>query len=247
MINIIIPSAGRARRVLTSVDSAILYVPQSELTDYIANNPAVEIISHPDDQYKNLAEKRQGICDKFGNVFMIDDDIISVDRVYTGKEDKQPSKLTPLEIKSLIDATATAAVDAGCYLFGFNNSPNPKHYYAQKPISLTSYINACAFGLHSSQKLYFTHRTTAAESHWINLLNIYAHRKSWCDQRFHFRQKANSTFRCIGGQSEHRTLDTERADTIFLRRMFGQAVTLKKRKADCAAVHQYQREIKNPL
>jgi hypothetical protein len=56
----------------------------------------------------------------------------------------------------LIQRTAAAARAAGCYLFGFNATPNAKHYYPHKPIELTAYINACAFGLHPSDRLYFT-------------------------------------------------------------------------------------------
>jgi hypothetical protein len=65
--------------------------------------------------------------------------------------------------------------------------------------------------------------------------------------RFHFAQAPGSTFFRPGGQTRHRTLQTELADTLFLRRMFGQAVRIKRTRGDASKVHPYQRSIHNPL
>ena len=243
---IVIPSAGRADMVTTAITGQILYVPESEADSYRASNPATAIDTHPDAQFRNLAEKRQAIYERWGSVFMADDDIAFVSRLYR-EGNNRDEHLTPDEIADLIHATADTAARAGCYLYGFNATPNAKHYYPHKPIELTSYINACAFGLHPSPSLYFTNRTTAAESHWINLLNAYAHRKAWVDMRFHFAQQPNSTFFRPGGQAKHRTLESEKADTIFLRRMFGQAIRTKRTRGDAEKIHPYQRTIHNPL
>lgn len=243
-IAIVIPSAGRADAVLTKIAGAILYVPKKEAAAYREHNPDVEIITHG--PLKNLAAKRQAIYEKWGEVFMVDDDIKFVSRLHLPGNNRK-EHLNPEEIRTLVQVTAENARSAWCYLFGFSNHPNAKHYYPHKPISLTSYINASAFGLLRSDKLYFTDRTTAAESHWINLLNAYMHRKSWCDTRYCFAQAPGSTFFRPGGQTQHRTLETELADTLFLRRMFGQAIQIKRTRGDAAAVHPYQRSIVNPL
>lgn len=248
-VNIIIPSAGRPDAVLTKVTGAILYVPESEAAAYRAHNPGTPIETHPDRAHRNLAAKRQDIYTRWGStgpVFMLDDDIAFASRLYLPGNNRQ-HHLSPDEAAELIRVTAANARAAGCYLFGFNATPNAKHYYPHKPIELTTYINACAFGLWPSDRLYFTERTTAAESHWINLLNAHMHRKAWVDMRFHFAQAPNSTFYRPGGQTAHRTLETERADTLFLRRMFGQAVRIKRTRGDAAKAHPYQRTIHNPL
>lgn len=65
-IPIIIPSAGRADAVLTRIDGAILYVPESEAPAYAHHNPGVSIEAHPDAAYRNLAAKRQAILDRWG-------------------------------------------------------------------------------------------------------------------------------------------------------------------------------------
>jgi hypothetical protein len=177
---------------------------------------------------------------------MADDDIAFISRLHLPGNNRE-THLTPAEAHDLIQRTAHQARTADCRLYGFNNTPNAKHYYPHKPISLTSYINASAFGLWPSDKLYFSARTTAAESHWINLLNAAMHRKSWSDMRFAFVQAPNSTFFRPGGQTAHRTLQSELADTLFLRRMFGQAVRAKRVRGDAAKAHPYQRSIHNPL
>ena len=243
-VSIIIPSAGRADAVLTQIAGAILYVPKAEAPAYRQHNPGVKVVTHG--KFANLAAKRQAIYEQWGDVFMADDDIAFVSRLYLPGNNRD-QHLAPDEIHDLIQITAENARAAGCHLFGFSNHPNAKHYYPHKPISLGAYINASAFGLLKSDQLYFTERTIAAESHWINLLNLATHRKSWTDTRFCFAQAPGSTFFRPGGQTANRTLDTELADTLFLRRMFGQAVQIKKTRGDAAAIHPYQRTIINPL
>jgi hypothetical protein len=245
-IPIIIPSAGRADAVLTNVSGAVLYVPESEAAAYAAANPATRIETHPDRAHRNLAAKRQAILDRWPSVFMLDDDIAFVSRLYLPGNNRT-QHLTPDQANDLIQRTAHAARAAGCHLFGFSSSPNAKHYYPHNPLELTAYINASAIGILSGGQLYFTDRTTAAESHWINLLNARLNRKAWRDSRYCFAQAPGSTFFRPGGQTAHRTLATELADTLFLRRMFGQAVQIKRNRGDAATTHPYQRTLRIPL
>lgn len=155
-----------------------------------------------------------------------------------------PAGRTAADVKALEEKTDSAApADEPT----FEKEMASKSDAGLLPIGLTSYINASAFGLLWSDKLYFTSRTTAAESHWINLLNAAMHRKCWTDTRFCFAQAPKSTFFRPGGQTAHRTLQTELEDTLFLRRMFGQAVQIKRVRGDASKVHPYQRTIINPL
>ena len=250
MIPIIIPSRGRAANVITKITGAILYVREEERQEYEETNPGVEVIGHT--PYNNLAHKRQAIYERWPNVFMVDDDIIGVRRMWTDpgemtENNERASWLSPEQIAELIQVTFENSAASGCYLFGFSNKPHPAHYTAHQPIKLTQYINASAFGLRESDKLYFTQRTVAAESFWINLLNAYTHRKSWCDMRFSFLQKKGTTCSAKGGQAAHRTIKTEEQDTQFLVGMFGAAVRSKAVARGAANIHQYQRTIRNPL
>jgi len=243
-IPIIIPSSMRAGAILTQVSGAALLVAENEADTYQAQHPGFTIHTHPN--LPSLASIRQHAYSRWGSLFMLDDDINRVCRLST-EGNNRTNNLTPDEAHELIQATAYNAKQAQCHLYGFSNHPNPKHYYPHKPISLTSYINASAIGLHPSSHLYFSAHTTAAESHWINLLNAAIHRKSWTDLRYCFAQAPNSTFYRPGGQTQRRTSASEKADTLFLRRMFGQAVQIKQNRGDAAQAHPYQRTIVNPL
>lgn len=236
-IKIICPSRKRADTVLTKIDNMVLIVAENELDDYKKYNDC-EIITHPN--LNKLSLIRQYIYEKFGDVFMIDDDIVKVQRLYTTKK----QDLNPNEIYNIIQNAYYIASQINAKIFGFNNDPNPTHYTAQKPFMLSGYINGCSFGILKDKHLYFTEKTTAAESHWINLLNYYYNRFSFIDKRFHFRQKANSTFTLPGGQTGIRTLETEKKDTIFLRKMFGNSVNVKKPKNKTVQLHEYQRILK---
>jgi hypothetical protein len=213
----------------------IICVDENEFEEYKKCLPNFEIIVHP--SLPNLAAIRQFIYNKYENVFMVDDDIVSIQRLYTTKE----SKLTPDEVYSLIQRTATIATDVGASLFGFNNDPSPTHYNQHKPFMMNGYINGCAFGLLKNKKLHFNTKTVACESHWINLLNAYHNRYCFIDKRFHFQQKANSTFTLLGGQTGKRTMSSERADTLLLKKTFGNSIQVKKQQNKTKQLHEYQR------
>ena len=233
-IKVIVPTHKRADILTTNVKNQILCIHESEKDDY--KDLPFEKVYH---DKQNLAQIRNFIYKKFGDVFMIDDDIVSVERLFRTTD----VILTPDEIYNLIQETGYIAKQVGASLFGFSNSQNPKHYKPQKPFVANGYINACAFGLLKDKNLYFNEKTTAVESHWINLLNAYFNRFSFQDTRYTFRQKPNSTFRLKGGQTLKRTLETEKKDTLILRLYFGNSVLLKKGQKDSKKLHKYQRKI----
>jgi len=235
-IKIVCPSSGRAKNVLTNIQGMILLVAKNEKKEYEKYND-IEIQTH--ENLKSLSAIRQFIYDKFIDVFMVDDDIQCVQKLYKTKN----QDLTPVEIFDIINKTYSYAQQIDAFLFGFNNDPNPTHYNQHKPFVLNSYINGCAFGLIKNKNLYFDKKTVACESHWINLLNAYHNRFCFIDKRFHFRQQKNSTFLAPGGQAGKRTLQTEKMDTIFLKKKFGDSVKIKLERNKTKRLHEYQREL----
>lgn len=233
-IKIVVPSHKRSEILTTNIYNQILCIHESEKEDY--KKIECEKIYHKEN---SLAKIRQFIYYKFKTVFMVDDDIISVERLFTDVN----VVLQPAEVYQLIQETAYNAKQLNAKLFGFNNTLNPKHYKPQKPFVANGYINACAFGIHKDDNLYFSPKTVACESHWINLLNAYFNRYSLQDTRFAFRQKSNSTFLLEGGQTLKRTIETEKKDTLFLKMMFGDSVKLKKGQNDSKLHHKYQRKL----
>lgn len=226
-IKVLIPTHKRAGNVptLKVIHPASLVVAESEVDDYRRAHPKADIIAHPD-SIIGLAPKRQWIYERFGNVFMLDDDIQQLMRLYLATMvSTKATRLTPNEAFELVQWCGNTARLAGCFLFGFSKDPNPLLYRPFAPIKLTGMVNGCALGLLEGSKLRFTPETTAVEDFWISGLNAHLHRKAFIDRRFCFVQKG--TFQAAGGQSSHRTLETERRDTLFLRRCFGSAITSK--------------------
>lgn len=241
-IQVVCPSSGRADVVSTKITGMLLYVAENEADAYREHNPDTPIVTHPN--LPSMAAIRQSIYDRWGSVFMVDDDLRRALRTYR-VDTRSELYMDPDETAELIQATGENARAAGCALWGFSITHRSSHYAPHVPIDLTAFVNGCAMGLHPSPYLYFSQRTTAAESDWINLLNAATHRKCWVDMRFSFTARPDTTFVAPGGQTAHRTMDTERADSLFLRRMFGSAVRLKRTSEK--VTHPYQRSIRNPL
>ena len=235
---IVIPSRKRAGKVLTKVSGAILFVDEKEKAEYKKHYPDIEIETHK--SLASLSTIRQEIYSKFGDVFMVDDDISDVLQLYKVSN----KSLDPDQAAKIIQKCYEQAKDLNAFLFGFNNDPVPTHYNQHKPFMFQGYINGCAMGLRKSPHLYFSGKTIACESHWINCLNAYFHRYNFIDKRFCFQQKPGDTFKMLGGQTGKRTLESEKQDTLFLKEMFGDSIQLKKSKNKTKQLHEYQRELK---
>ena len=91
---------------------------------------------------------------------------------------------------------------------------------------MSGLVTGCAIGPLKGSKIKYTPESVAVEDFWVAGINAYYHRNAFIDLRFNFVQE--ETFKRPGGLGNYRTIDTERADTIFLRRMFGDAITMKE-------------------
>ena len=226
-IKIVIPTYRRAGNVTTLkvVSPCILCVAESEEALYRERHPGVEIVAHPDGVV-GLAPKRQWIYDYFGDVFMLDDDISHARRLYLTSGTKKATELTPDETYEIVQWCGNTAHLAGCYLFGFNKVPNPIIYDPLYPIRMSGYVTGCAIGLLYGSRISYNPESIAVEDFWVSGLNAYYHRKAFLDLRFNFVQE--ETFKRAGGLGFYRTIDTERNDTLFLRRTFGEVITVKQ-------------------
>ena len=223
-IDIVIPSMGRAERVLTknAIANAKICVPESQAKLYAEYNPELEIVTHPD-SLKGLTLKRQFIHEKFKNVFMLDDDIDCISRFqYIGN----------------------CARLAGAYLFGISKEVNPLSYNDMKPIELTGVLNG-DIGMLEGSELFFHELAKVSEDYWISAYNAYLYRYCWIDKRF--AAKGKDTFGNTGGCSNIRTKDQEREDTLFLRKMFGEAINIKGDTMLSKRKHEFMRTLKIPF
>lgn len=233
---------GRADRVLTkdAIKNAILCVPESEANDYREHNPGIEILTHPD-SLKGLTLKRQFIIEAFPNTFQIDDDIKSIDRLYV--ESGEPTKLDPDEAYDIVQYIGNCAKLAGCFLFGINKEVNPLAYDEMHPIHLSGILNG-DMGILEGSKLYFHEKAKVSEDYWISAYNAYLYRYCWIDKRFAARGVA--TFGNTGGCANIRTMEQEKEDTMFLRKMFGTAIQLKEDTKLAKRKTEFQRTLKIP-
>lgn len=242
-IKIVIPSMGRADRVITkhAISNAVICVPESEEKEYREYNPELEILTHPD-TLKGLTLKRQFIYEHFPNCFMIDDDIKAINRLYVEKGEEP--HLNPLEAYDVVQYIGNCAKLAGCYLFGLSKEGNPLCYNEMKPIKLTGVLNG-TIGLLEGSGLYFHKDAVVSEDYWICGLNAYKHRKCWIDERFSV--VGTSTFGNPGGCANYRTTEQEMEDTIFLKKMFGDSIKVKEDTKLAKRKHQYQRTLTIPF
>lgn len=241
-VKVVIPSHKRWTSIRTTqvVDNAIICVPDSQGDIYRKCNPADEVVTHPDSVI-GLQAKRNWIYKHFGSVFMIDDDISAVRRIYTDRG--EPIMMEPKEVYDLIQHSADVAKQMGIYLFGFADTPNPVAYNPMKPIQLSGWVNGCAFGLLAGSGLWWDTAITCNCDYWISALNAYKHRMAYLDMRFYFNQV--DTFVARGGQAEHRNIDGEERDFAYLTGVFGSdVITLKKSKNPR---HPFQKTLKLPF
>lgn len=223
--------------------NAIICVPDSQAEAYRTNNPATEVVTHPDSVI-GLARKRDWIIRHFGDVFMLDDDIGSMQRVYT--EPGEVSQVDPATAYDLIQVAADCCRQMGGHLFSFAHVPAPVLYNPMQPISLAGYHTGCAHGVLKGSKLWYSGDIKVNEDYWISCLNAYEHRFSWKDNRFYFAQK--DTFVNAGGLAEFRNVDAEEKDFQLLQRVFGsEVVTLKKSSAKSKLKHPFQKTLKLPF
>jgi len=242
---VVIPSHKRATRVRTTlvVDNAVICIPESQAPAYRLCNPHNELVTHPDNVI-GLARKRDWIIRHFGNVFMLDDDIDSMQRVYT--EPGERSLVDPATAYELIQVAADACWQMGGFLFSFAHVPAPVLYNPLNPVDLAGYHTGCAHGVLHNSKLWYNPEISVNEDYWISCLNAYEHRLSWKDTRFYFQQR--DTFVNPGGLAEFRSLDAEEKDFDLLQRVFGKdVVTLKKSSAKSKLKHPFQKTLKLPF
>ena len=242
---------SRADRVNTTkvVANCIICVPKKEEREYKEFNPNNEIVVHPD-TLKGLSLKRQWIYEKFGDCFMIDDDAKNFYRNYH-KQGMSATCYKAIDVYNIIQSTYNISKNMNVYLYGFADVKRPFQYHGFKPFQLTGYIMGGSIGLNSGSKLFFNNEQKVVEDYWVSCLNAYYHRKIFKDLRFAFAYK--DTMKNEGGVANYRTMEQEKKDTLFLRRMFGEVVnrkptqTLAGTKFVAKAINRYARNISIPF
>ena len=245
-VPIIIPSHGRAGAVVTLnwLPTGILCVAERQAPAYRAKYPDAEIDTHPDDLI-GLIPKRQWIYERYGDCFMVDDDVIKMVSLTTPAG--QPGETATGEhARALIERLYDEATDLGAYLFGFSAFGHPLAYNPMKPFSLTGIPLGAGLGIRKSDKLFWNTSLTAVGDYWIGLLNAHHHRMALIDWRWYLYPV--KTFKAAGGAAGQRTMGTEQRDNEILQATFGSDIVQRKRGSTLASpTHGQQRSVRLPF
>lgn len=244
-VKIVCPSKGRASNVLTKklVEDLILVVPEKEVEAYKEHNPECEVVAEPS-HVRGITASRQFIIDTYPNVFMIDDDIMSIRKMYS-EEGEEYQLYDPDEVRDVIQRCADVAYDIGAKMFGFANLRAPAHYVSHKPIGFTGYLNASYTGYLEGHDLAYDTSYPEGEDHYMCCLNVYKNRYMFIDHRYAFITQGN--FSAEGGCNLDRTKDDMITTTLKLRKTFGDAIKIKKPTAGKSKLREGERSVSFPF
>jgi hypothetical protein len=245
-IPIIILSHKRWDTIITHkiVKDALVSIPKSQLPLYKEYNPHLNYITH-DDNIIGLNAKIQHLYDTFGDMWILDDDILYIYRNYYEKGYTQDQlNLSPEEVYNLLQDIYHICKDANIYLAGISRL-HSNATTGLKPISLTEFIVSACMMLRKNEYFYFIPELLDNPDMWINLLNAYYYRISYCDLRF--RVKQFGTNQAKGGCAEFRTPEQKKKNYILLRKYFGEAVQLKKKNEMHKKLNKWHPTIKIPF
>jgi hypothetical protein len=180
-VTIACPSFHRAGKVKTFGvfgDDLMLVVAQHQLDEYRAAYPNARFDPHPDD-LNGLPLVRQWMYDKYGDVFMCDDD---VPWMYDYRE--RSVKVPPDKAVDVVYRLADMAEEMGAYLYGCSEERNPLRYQPHRPFRLTGVVRGRAMGLRAGARFFFPAERSVDDEMCLSGLNAYYHRYCLVDERY---------------------------------------------------------------
>ncbi len=243
---IICPSKGRAHnvRTLSLIPSLELVVPFGEGEAYKKNYPDTVVYETPK-HIKGITPTRQWILDEFKdhNIFMIDDDVVSVRKNYHFGEGEMTISCQET-IYEIIRESFSICQEIGSRIFSFSKIRNPLEYNSFSPIVHTGYMNASFCGFVKDHGLSYDLSMSEGEDHYISCLAVYKYRYSMIDNRYSFVTDGN--FTALGGCNDYRTRESMIKNTLYLRKLFGEAILYKEPTALKVNVNIGERSLKFP-
>ena len=226
-LSIVIPSYKRPERVLSKklVSNPIICVSESERGVYSEMNPDCEIVCHPD-SVKGLPAKRNWMVQHFGELFMLDDDVIEFQPQYYDRETSCHNITNPDIVRKIIERLYTISKMLNVHLFGFSKSQRPLFYDPAKPYVMDERVTGCSYGVIKSKNTFWPKDLVLKEDFWISGYVKYTERLVLIDKRYAFKQK--DTFVNPGGLAEFRNTDREKEAMIYIKRHFGNCVNIKQ-------------------
>jgi len=247
LVKLIIVSHKRADKVKSAkcFANAAICVEESQADEYRKHNPDNEIIVHPD-SVVGLSAKYRWIHERYPNVAMIGDDIDYLRRNYLEDNTNKKSVVSPEDAYEIIQATAFTAKEMGAKIFAFSKESNPLTYPGHWPFRIKGIASGGVIGLFEGFQLKITDRMVSGLDYFLSGLNAYHNRYLFVDERY-FTYCQEGTFVSQGGMADFRTIDTEKNDYLYLKELFGSAISVKKNVKMRNIKHEYERTFKVPF
>lgn len=221
-IRIVILSRGRSSTISTHKllpEWVEVVVPQSQKEAYKAQIPN-DIITTPENII-GLGRLRNWCLDAFSEniIIMVDDDIT---HVYSLTH-KKAHNLNRTEVAEIMINAAIMAQDAGCHVFGFNQTDIRK-YNGCEPFKLCTWVGGVIGVIGREYRFKDDKFKVDIDFCLQNLLHT---RIVWCDNRYYFLQKRDNN---LGGNSEFRTAEEFRKSVDSLRAKWGNSIKISDNK-----------------
>ena len=247
---ILCPSKGRADRVtLTKIlrpTDFSLIVPMNEVEEYEKHNRLTEAIGTPP-RIRGIAATRQWILDtvnKECHVLMLDDDIVTCQKLYMSKGEETQIK-DPEVVIAFIESTIDIAEQMGSRCFGFTSAHSPLMYVAHRVLETNKMLNGACMGFLKGFPYRYDTSFKTADDYFITCLTIFHDRFVFVDGRITFKTKDNSSL--AGGCQAIRTSENMMSDTLKLRGYFGSVIVPKLATNIRKNVHLGERSIYIPF
>ena len=217
-----IPSKGRAdsigRHTLALFPDATVYVDEAERDTYAEVVNGANLETHPG--LVGLTAIRNSLIDRQDKdevLVCVDDDIYQLRSVvgWLTRRFREPEVAT-----QVLEQAAQCALDLGCGLFGFNQSPNPLYFKPTRPWRLDRWIGSLV-GYCPGAGLRYDERFRLHGDIDLCLQSLLKHRVIWCDDRWSFYP---GRLKNKGGSSHLRTAELELAELQLLKEKWGQYV-----------------------
>jgi hypothetical protein len=225
-VTVVVPSHKRAGRVDTvkNIERVLLCIPESQKADYLRFHPKSQIVTHPD-SVVGMYAKRNWMLNRWRGVplFLADDDVTGIRRMWTPQRSKKPSKLTPVEARCLIESLYQTARELGAKMWGFANSGSPLHYESRRPYKFGHSLHGTCQGFLPNHSLFLpAERNHVGSDLWVSMLCLHRYRYMLIDTRFFVDTRAPKTN--PGGMREFDYASRNEEAMRFMVRCFGPAI-----------------------
>jgi len=219
-IHCAIKSYRRAGKVKTLevIPWAKVWIPESQLEEYLFYYDQEQLITIPDELDGNLCRKQNAILDRSPAPWTIifDDDITAIG----GWDQGDHVYLKPEEIEHLILMGFQLASDLGVELWGINQGRDELWYETYKPFNLLAPILGPFHG-HLEPTLRYDESVLGKDDYDFWLQNIRKIRKTLRLNKYHYLHDHG---KMPGGFVSMRTMDHEQAGVERMREKWGDRV-----------------------